>query len=194
MCRLLLASASLLAFAFCTASTLCTPEIIGQERKKSPEPAKEGKPVHSKLYRALEPAGLRKTCERHFERIHGSGSRTIQLTLSPDWYKMFDVEGTISEDKLKGLFGDLKTELHKMAKASGVAKVGQPDDRIEERPLSVVRAMYSGRLIRPGSLRGFHLIYSDGKIVGAIDVIAARNSDALDRWELVCAVHEVVPE
>jgi hypothetical protein len=54
--------------------------------------------------------------------------------------------------------------------------------------------MYFGRLIRAGSIRGFYLTYTDGKVTGAIDVIAVLNSEAVDSWELVCAVHEVVPK
>jgi len=58
----------------------------------------------------------------------------------------------------------------------------------------VLRAMYITRLIDPSSVRGFYLTYTDGKVVGAIDVIATMNSTALDHWHLACAVHEVVSE
>jgi hypothetical protein len=166
-----------------------------QERKPPAKASVDKEPAHSKLYRGFDPKSLLKTCEAHFSRLHGYGARSeLRFGESPDRYKLFDVEGTITSDKLKGLITVLKADLHKMAKASGVEKVGEPSDKIEDRPIAVLRAMYAGRLIKPGTLRGFYLTYSDGKVSGAIDVIAGLNSNALDRWELACAVHEVVPE
>jgi hypothetical protein len=163
---------------------------------RQPDKVSKGKePAHSKLYREFKPKSLLTACQAHFKRIHEYGARSgLKFGGSPDTYKLFDTEGTISADKLKQLLAALKTDLHKMAKGSGVEKLGKPSDKIEERPISVLRAMYSQRLIKPGSLRGFYLTYTDGKVVGAIDVIAVLNSNALDRWELACAVHEVVSE
>lgn len=179
------------------ASVLAATPLISSQQDKQPAkgPTDKG-PAHSKLYRGFDPGALVKTCKPYYDRAWGNGARSgLQFGRTPDWFKLFDIEGNISEDKLKKLLAELKTDLHKMAKASGVEKVSQPDDSIEDRPISVLRAMYFGRKIRPGSLHGFYLTYSDGKITGAIDVFAALSSDPIDDyWEVVCAVHEVVPE
>lgn len=182
-------------FALAAAPTLHSEEN-GQPAKAPTDP------VHSRLYRGFDPDILEKKCNPHFDHVGGGGVRSglqfgpaLAADAEGDWYKLFDIEGTISEDKLKQLLEVLKLDLHKMAKASGVEEVGQPSDRIEDRPISLVRAMYHGRKIRPGSLHGFHLTYSDGTITGAIDVLAALSSDPIDNnWEVVCAVHELLPE
>jgi len=161
-----------------------------------PDKAPQDKePAHSKLYRGFEPKSLRKTCQAHFNPLRGHGFRSgLTFGDAPDRYQLFHAEGTMSVEQLAKLLAALKADLHQMAKASGVQKVGEPSDKIEDRPLRVMRHLYYGRLIKPTSARGFYLTYADGKIAGAIDVIAALNSDAVDQWELVCAVHEVVPK
>jgi hypothetical protein len=172
-----------------------TPLARSQAEKQPDKAPKDKEPAHSKLYREFKPKGLLKTCEAHFDRVRGYGARSgLRFGESKDTYKLFDAEGKISADKLEQLLAELKTDLHKMAKASGVHKVGEPSDKIEDRPISVLRAMYTLRVIIPGSARGFYLTYAEGRVVGAIDVIAVLNSDALDRWELACAVHEIVPD
>jgi hypothetical protein len=166
-----------------------------QEDKPS-DKARTGKePAHSKLYRGFKPESLLKTCQAHLRPVRRHGSRSgLRFGDAPDQYKLFDAEGTMSVVQLAKLLAALKAELFQTAKASGVEKVGEPSDKIEDRPLRVMRHLYYGRLIKPTSARGFYLTYEDGKIAGAIDVIAALNSNAVDQWELVCAVHEVVPE
>jgi hypothetical protein len=166
-----------------------------QEGKPPDKAPKGNEPAHSKLYRGFGPESLLKTCQAHFGRVRRHGSRQgFRFGDAPDRYKLFDAEGTMSLEQLAKLLAALKAELHKRAKASGVEKVGEPSDKIEDRPLRVMRHLYYGRLIKPTSARGFYLTYTEGKIAGAIDVIAALNSNAVDQWELVCAVHEVVPE
>lgn len=151
--------------------------------------------VHSKLWREFEPRSLVPACQAHFNEINEHGARSgLSFGESPDTYKLFNAAGTISADRLEQLRATLKTDLHKLARGSGAEKVSEPSAKVEDRPLSVLRAMYSQRLIMPGSVRGFYLTFTDGKVLGAIDVIAVLNSNAIDRWEICCAVHEVVPE
>jgi len=175
-----------------------TGQYKGIERKEGrpPDKASKGKkPAYSKLWREFDPKSPLAACQAHFDEIDENGARAgLSFGKSPDTYKLFNAAGKISADKLKQLLATLKTDLHKMAKGSGVEKVGEPSDKVEDRPISVLRAMYSQRLIMPGSVRGFYLTYRDGKVAGAIDVIAVLNSSTIDRWEICCAVHEVVPE
>jgi hypothetical protein len=174
----------------------------GQGEPSSADKASKGKePAHSKLYREFDPKSLLTACQAYFARVDGHGAlgtagsgASLQFGESPDCFILFKAEGMISKDKLKQLLAALKTDLHNMAKGSGVEKVGEPSEKVEDRPISVLRAMCSEQLIMPGSARGFYLTYRDGKVVGAIDVIALLDSSALDRWQVACAVHEVVPE
>jgi len=171
-------------------------DLLLKEMPEKPDKAPKGKePVHSKLWREFDPKRPLTACQAHFDEIDENGARAgLSFNESHDTYKLFNAAGKIPADKLKQLLATLKTDLHKMAKGSGVEKVGEPSDKVEDRPISVLRAMYAQRLIMPGSVRGFYLTYRHGKVVGAIDVIAVLNSHALDRWELCCAVHEVVGE
>jgi hypothetical protein len=172
-----------------------TPSARSQTEKQPDKALKDKEPAQSKLWREFEPGSLLKTSHAHFEDVRGHGARSgLSFGESKDTYKLFDAEGKISGDRPKQLLAELKTDLHKAAKASGVQKVGEPSDKIEDRPIGVLRAMFFMRPIRPGSERGFYLTYADGKIVGAIDVIAVLDSDALDSWHLSCAVHEIVSE
>jgi hypothetical protein len=159
--------------------------------------ASKGKePANSKLWREFDPKSPLAACQDHFDKIDENGARAgLSFNESPNTYKLFNAAGKISADKLDQLLATLKKDLHKMAKRSGMEMVGEPSDKVEDRPISVVRAMYAHRLIMPGSVRGFYVTYRDGKVVGAIDVIAVLNSSsAIDRWEICCAVHEVVAE
>ena len=173
------------------------PSAQTQEDKKPDKATKDKKLAHSKLFREFEPKFLTTACQPHFARVNGGSyiGDHVQFGDSPDIYRgVCTVQGTISEDKLKPLLTALKADLHKMAKASGIEKVGELSDKVEDRPISVLRAMCRGRRIMPSSVRGFYLTYTDGKVRGAIDVIAALDSDALDHWQVACAVHEVLPE
>jgi hypothetical protein len=173
----------------------CGPSAPSQQERQSDKVSKDKKLVHSKLFAEFDLQSLLPICQAHFESVDEHGLRgDFQINKSPDTYKVFTVEGTISQEKLTKLLVDLKTDLFKKAKESGVVKLGEPSDKVEDRPISVLRAMYITRLIDPSSIRGFYLSYTDGKLAGAIDVIATMDSSAIDRWHLVCAVHEAVPE
>jgi len=166
-----------------------------QTEKQLDKAANDHEPAKSKLWRDFEPGSLLKTCKAYFVDVRENGAQTgVRYGESRETYKLFHAEGQISVVKLSQLLAELKAELHKVANASAVQKVGEPSDKVEDRPISVLRAMYFARRINPGSARGFYLTYADGKVVGAIDVIAVTNSGALDSWELACAVHEVVSD
>jgi hypothetical protein len=172
------------------------PSAQTQEGKKPDEAAKGKERTHSKLWGQFDPK-LTTASKPYFARIDGKGSigTHIQFGDSPDIYNTIcDVQGTISNEKLKQLLTALKADLHNRAKASGLEKVGEPTDKLADRPISVLSALYRARRIMPLSVHGFYLTYTDGKVVGAIDVGAALDSDAIDHWVVACAVHEVFPE
>lgn len=161
------------------------------QSKKSEEKPKRG---HSSLYKKFDPMSLKEKCEPHFKPFRGNGARIdVEFTHLPDWFKLYDAEGKSSEDDIKALLGGLKKHFAELAKTSGVEVLHEPKDSIIERPIGLLQAMYYGQKIRLGSIRGFHFSYKQGKTTGAADVFAALRSDTNDYWQVVCAVHEIVP-
>ncbi len=177
-----------------------TPEGASAAGRKGRTPDEAAKAAHSKLYREFKTESLLSACRVHFDQVDGHGmvggigDAGFTTGESPDTYKLFSAEGTISQDKLKQLLAALKADLHEWAKASGAEKVGEPSDKIGDRPISVMRAMSLARPMQPGTVCGFYITYSDGNVVGAIDVMAMLNSGASDHWLLICAVHELTSE
>jgi hypothetical protein len=185
----------LLLLGLLSAGALALALAQTQEAKKSDKALQGKETAHSKLFRDFEPKALLTTCQAHYGSVDGNGTvGDFTINESPVTYRKFNAEGTISADKLKQLLAALKADLQKLAKASGVEKVDDPSDKVEDRPIRVLRAMFFARQIDPSSVRGFYLTYTDGKLAGAIDVIAALDSSAPNHWLLVCAVHEVVPK
>jgi hypothetical protein len=119
------------------------------------------------------------------------------LTVTPpgDRFKDCRLEGEMSKEEVKQLTEALGADLYERAQKSGLTVPDKPKDDIRERPLYVHYAISpADGWVQPWSLRGAYFAYSQGKIQGAVDVIAARTKpDNPKWWVVVCAVHERAP-
>jgi hypothetical protein len=81
----------------------------------------------------------------------------------------------------------------KLAETSKVRILEKPNDAILDRPISHIRVIFGGiGWVNVGSLRGSYFTYSQGKIEGAVEIIAAHTDpEHPKRWTISCSLHEV---
>jgi hypothetical protein len=150
----------------------------------------------SALYTLFDPEKMTK------EHLNDAGKDTIDewgsqggLTITPPGHlvKHAHLSGHLSEEQIKALLAALLADMVKLADASKVRMTTKPKDTILDRPLSHLRVHFAG-WVDVWSLRGSYFTYSDGKIEGTVEIIAA-NTDPKDpkHWTVSCALHEAAP-
>jgi len=157
------------------------------------EPPK-GQPT-SKLYDSFDPDKVGEKYASHFDKAPRGFSVLANATITPpgDVFKLFRIKGNITDEELKKVLGSLRTDLSKLAKASGVKVVHEPKDSMGDRPIALLRTLFLGDTIEVNTVGGFYFAYEQDKIIGAVDVFAVRCVEQEGKqWKIVCAVHEPV--
>jgi hypothetical protein len=164
-------------------------------------PPKADKPGHSNFYRRFDLLYMLAVCLSPSKSIGdkcGTGIRELSFKWkghkSYEDYKIFDVEGDLSDKEVKGILRALRAALVKRARASKGLRAQEPRDGIADRPM---------RLLQPGLIppetpviasrvQGFYFTYREGKVEGAVDVLAIPAVVGKKReWYVVGTVHEV---
>lgn len=159
------------------------------------------KPSHSGFYRDFSAQSMVMFCRDRFDFVKqkcGSGSRGLGIKWNgqdaEESFKIFDLEGNLSEGEVKQVLGALQAELVKRVQASKAVLGHDPKDTIIDRPMRLLRPgfIWAGTAVIPASLRGFYFPYKDGKVEGWVDVLAITMvADKKSKWFLLGTVHEV---
>jgi hypothetical protein len=158
------------------------------------------KPGHSSFYRDFDSKVAAGIC-LHLAPKAGGGSRPHGKVPPPERheFKIFDVTGDISPDQLKKVLGGLKEHFAKLVRENKAVTATDPKDTIADRPMYLLQMnmLAPGTWVQPDTMRGFYFTYKQGKVEGAVDVVAVRvgpgpGSDKVE-WTVVGAVHEPAP-
>jgi hypothetical protein len=167
----------------------------------TPAQEKKAEPRRSALYRSFDPGKMRQKYEAHLKaavRFTEWGNRQ-GLTITPpgEVFSDFRLGAEFTEEQLKGLLADLKSDLIKLARASKVTLVKGPSDQVFDRPIVLLPIFFGmGRpsWVDLSSLRGSSFTYRDGTIRGAVDILAAHvDPRSPKQWVVSCVVHEREP-
>ena len=158
------------------------------------------KPGHSSFYRDFDPKLAAGIC-LHLAPKTGGGSRPHGKVPPPEGheFKIFDATGDISPDELKKVLDGLKEHFTKLVRTNKAVITTDPKDTIADRPMYLlqVNILPPGTWVEPDSVRGFYFTYKEGKIQGAVDVLAVRIGPGpapdMAEWSVVGAVHESAP-
>jgi hypothetical protein len=162
------------------------------------DPQSKGeKAAHSSFYRDFDPALAVGICQ-HFAPKTGSGIRPHGIVPPPEGheFKIFHIEGDIPPDQLKKALDALKEHFAKLVLANKAVAGTDPKDTVADRPIYLLQMnmLPPGTWVEPDSVRGFYFTYKEGKVQGAVDVLAVRvgSGPAPDKaeWRVVGAVHE----
>jgi hypothetical protein len=107
---------------------------------------------------------------------------------------IFSIEGDLTDKEVKAILEALRSEVVKVAHGSKGLRAGNLMDGIVDRPM---RLLQPGLIpvetpVIPSRARGFYFTYREGKVEGAVDVLAIP---VLPRkkteWRILGTVHEV---
>jgi hypothetical protein len=123
--------------------------------------------------------------------------RNLLITPPGEVFSDFRLGGEFTEDQLKVLLADLKSDLVELARASKVTLAEGPSDQVFGRPIVLLPLLFNmGRpsWVDLSSLRGSYLTYREGTVRGAVDILAAHDDTRNPKqWMVACAVHEREP-
>jgi hypothetical protein len=171
----------------------------------TPAQEKKAEPRRSALYRSFDPGKMRQKYEANPKagaRFTEMGSRRHLTVIPPgevsgDVFSDFHLGGELTEEQLKLLLADLKSNLVALARASKVTLVEGPSDHVLGRPIVLLPILFDmGRpsWIDLSSLRGSYFTYREGTTRGAVDILAAHTDPQNPKqWVVSCAVHERGP-
>jgi hypothetical protein len=114
-------------------------------------------------------------------------------------FKIFDATGDIPPDQMKKLLDELKEHFTRLVEVNKAVSATDPKDTIADRPMYLLQMnmLPPGTWVEPDSVRGFYFTCKEGKVQGAVDVLAVRvgPGPAPDKagWSEVGAVHEPAP-
>jgi hypothetical protein len=159
---------------------------------------KGGQSQRSALYDSFDPDKL---LAKHGKAFADSGKprlsgvrRNLLVTPPGDFFTEFHVGGEIPEKQVKEILAALKTDLTDLARASKVAFVQEPSDKLIERPLVIFAFLTGAGWLDLKSVRGSYFTYQAGKIQGAVEIIAACTDPANPKqYTIFCAIHERQP-
>jgi hypothetical protein len=162
---------------------------------------KDGKPAHSDFFRRFDTQYMVAVCLSPSKSIRskcGTGARELSFRWkgqkSFEDHKIFHVEGDLSDKEVAGILAALRAALMKRARASKGLRAQEPRDGIADRPM---------RLLQPGLIppetpviasrvQGFYFTYREGKVEGAVDVLAIPVVVGKKReWRVLGTVHEM---
>jgi hypothetical protein len=167
----------------------------------TPAQEKKAEPRRSTLYRSFDPGKMRQKYEDRLKagaRVTDMGNRR-NLTITPpgEVFSDFHLGGEFTEEQVKGLLTDLKSDLVRLARASKVTLVEGPSDQVLGRPavlLPILFGMGRPSWVDFSSLRGSYFTYREGTVRGAVDVLAAHTDPRNPKlWMVACTVHEREP-
>jgi hypothetical protein len=149
----------------------------------------------SALYKLFDPQKLTaKHVDLSGKGAFDTGGSQSGLMITPPGrlVKKAHFSGKPTEEQLKAILASLQSDMVKLADTSEVRIVEKPKDTILDRPLSYLRVHLIGGWVDVGSLRGSYFTYSQGKVEGAVDIIAAHTDpEDRKRWTISCSLHEV---
>jgi hypothetical protein len=162
---------------------------------------KADKPRHSSLYRDFSAGNMVALCQNRFKFVRdkcGNGSRGIGIKWKgqgvQEDFKIFDLTGDLSDDQVKRVLGALQSELVKLARASNVVVEHGPKDSIADRPMRLLQPglIWADTAVVPSRVCGFYFTYKEGKVEGAVDVLAIPMvKDKKWEWLVLGSVHEI---
>src|SRR5262245_46989744 len=156
---------------------------------------------HSAFYNDFDQDSMLALCQARFSFVKercGTGSRGLGITWkgqeSSESFKIFYLTGDLSEEEVNRVLKELKPELMNIARASKVTRAHDPKDTIIDRPMRLLQPglIWAGTPVIPSDVRGFYFTYEEGKVEGAVDVLAVPIvQDKKAEWLVLGAVHEV---
>jgi hypothetical protein len=167
--------------------------VVGLVASTGAQP-KGQKPGHSSFYRDFDPTEMLGVAELAPKSGTGVRGHTGNPPPEKHEFKIFhidDMPAAKIDEALKGL----KARFVKLVRANKAVMAEEPTDAIRERPIYLLcpNLLAPGEWVQPGKVRGFSFAYREGKVRGAVDVVAVPVGPEKPRWVVVGAVHEPAP-